>query len=89
MATLGSARRYYLSKRHSAHDSGDFALSDAWRGKQEAEAGDALPSDFPYLSRLQGRGYSTLQDLDGADADELTSQGFTSREAAEILAEAE
>jgi hypothetical protein len=88
MSTLLSVRRYYLAKRHAAAELGDTALETVWQGKQEAEAGTALADDFPYLSRLAAAGYTTREDLAGADADELEEQDFTSREAAAIVAAA-
>jgi hypothetical protein len=86
VSTLGSVRRYYLAKRHAALDNGDKALELVWEGKQLAEPGEALPTDFPYAARLIALGYVALEDLAGADAEELTDQGFTSRESTEILA---
>lgn len=86
MSTLGSPRRYYLAKRQGAAADEETALEAVWQGKQEAEPGTALATDFPYLTRLQAVGYSTEEDLSGADADELVDQGFTSREAAAIIA---
>lgn len=86
MSTLGSARRYYLAKRHAAAELCDTALELVWVGKQEAEPGTALPTDFPYRARLVALGYSTNEDLVGADECELTELGFTTREAAAILA---
>lgn len=85
MSTLGSARRYYLAKRHAAAERCDTALESVWRGKQEAEPGEALAADFPYHARLVAAGYETYEDLDGADSDELVEQGFSTREAAAIL----
>jgi hypothetical protein len=88
VSTLGSARRYYLAKRHAATALCDTALAMVWRGKQEAEPGDPLPDNFVYVERLETAGYTTYADLDGADSDELVEQGFTTREAAAILAAA-
>lgn len=88
MSYLLSPRRYYLAKRHAAADLGDTALEVVWQAKQEAEPGTALADDFPYLTRLQAAGYTTEEDLAGADADELQEQDFTSREAAAIVAAA-
>lgn len=85
MSTLGSARRYYLAKMHAAVANED-TIADVWQGKQEAEPGTALPADFPLLSRLQPLGYKAVEDLTGADSDELVEQGFSAREAAAILA---
>lgn len=88
MSALGSARRYYLAKRHAAAERCDTALAMVWRGKQEAEPGEALAEDFPYADRLETAGYTTDTDLDGADSAELVEQGFTTREAEAILAAA-
>lgn len=57
-----------------------------WRAKQEAEPGAPLPSDFPYAERLAAAGYTTQEDLDGADEEELRCLGFQVREAQRILA---
>ena len=86
MSTLGSPRRFYLAKRHAAAELGDVALELVWAGKQEAEPGTPLPTDFPYRPRLVAIGYLALEDLRGADECELTELGFSSREAAAILA---
>jgi hypothetical protein len=88
VSTIGSARRYYLAKRHVAAARYDTALANTWRAKQEAEPGEALPSDFPKLARLAAQGYETYEDLDGADSAELVERGFTTREAAQVLAAA-
>jgi hypothetical protein len=88
VSTLLSPRRYYLAKRHAAADAEDTALEAVWQAKQEAESGTALADDFPYLTRLIAAGYSTEEDLAGADATELEAQGFASREAAAIVAAA-
>ena len=88
MSTLLSPRRYYLAKRHAAADADDTALQAVWQAKQEAEAGTALAADFPYLTALAAAGYTTEEDLAGADATELEAQGFASREAAAIVAAA-
>ncbi len=71
MAELRSVRRYYLHKRFGAHAICDLALRDVWRAKQEAEPGTPLPADFPHKSSLEAAGYSTLEDIDGADQAEL------------------
>lgn len=85
MSTLGSPRRYYLAKRHVANEYGDKGLALVWQAKQEAEPGTALPSDFPHLTTLTGCGYTTKEDLTGADVQELTELGFATREANTIL----
>jgi hypothetical protein len=88
VSTLLSARRYYLAKRHAAAEAEDTALEAVWQGKQESESGAALASTFPYLDRLADAGYSTEEDLAGADATELEAQGFSARESAAIVAAA-
>lgn len=80
-----TARRFYLAKRHAAAEFYEKGLELVWRGKQEAEPGTALPLDFPYLTRLQADGYTTREDLDGADECELVERGFNTREAQAIL----
>jgi hypothetical protein len=78
-------RRYYLQKRAVAAlraDAGDAAF---WTAKQQAQPGTALAVDFPHLTRLASAGYSTIEDLDGADTDELRRAGLTLRQAREAL----
>lgn len=87
-AYFRSVRRYYLLKRLEALRSTDtFDLAQTWQAKQEAVAGSALPSDFPHLSSLQSVGYSTQEDLTGADADELVDNvGLNTAQASVVLA---
>lgn len=88
MSELKTPRRFYLRKRTYWRDSAVSILESAFRAKQEAQPGTALPSTFPYLSKLSvyTAGYTTVQDLDGADVDELTRAGLTIREARIVLA---
>jgi hypothetical protein len=86
VSTLGSARRFYLAKRHAAAELGDEGLELVWRGKQEAESATALPSDFPHLSTLTPLGYTAREDLAGADECELTDLGLTLSQATEVIA---
>jgi hypothetical protein len=86
VSTLGSVRRFYLAKRHAAAEIEDHALEAVWRGKQEAEAGTDLPASFPFLTELEALGYTTEEDLDGADACELTDLGLGAFEAEAVLA---
>lgn len=78
-------RRYYLHKRLEAAAGEDWPVAGVWRWKQERQPGVALPADFPFLVRLVEKGYSTREDLDGADERELLKLGFSTREAAAIL----
>jgi hypothetical protein len=86
VATIGSARRYYLHKRLEARLYLDDDADGVWKAKQEAEAGIPLPSTFAHRATLVGLGYSTSADLDGADAAELERAGLTTRQANEVIA---
>lgn len=81
-----SVRRYYLLKRlfcKRAEDDNERV----WQALQDEAAGDALPSTFPSREALVAAGYSTRQDLDGADEDELIEQvGLGRNEAKAVLA---
>lgn len=86
MAEVKRPRRYYLLKRiyETRAESG---LGNVWRAKQEGEAGVALPANFPLLAVLAAAGYETVEDLDGADADELDETcNLTARQSATVLA---
>lgn len=85
MATLNNLRRFYLHKRIEAGQR-DEEAAQIWQGKQEAIAGTALASDFPHLAALADCGYTTEEDLDGADSAELLRVGFTTKQAQQILA---
>lgn len=50
---------------------GDFETACVWRAKQEAQPGTPLPITFPFLLDLACGGYTTREDLDGADCFEL------------------
>jgi hypothetical protein len=77
----------YLLKRLTANQERNWALGTVWQSKQEAEPGVALPSTFPYLADLAVYGYTTEEDLDGADARELREYaGLTSRQADTVIA---
>lgn len=85
MSEVRNLRRYALFKRRAAEEVGDRAVRDVWKSKQEEMPGTALGADFPSRSRLVALGYSTTEDLDGADACELRELGFGAREITEIL----
>lgn len=86
MAEVKRPRRYYLLKR-VGESQAESGLANVWRAKQEAEAGVALPADFPLLAVLSAVGYETVEDLDGADADELDETcNLTARQSATVLA---
>lgn len=86
MSELRRPRRYYLAKRLAARRDGQKALELTWQGKQEAEAGTPLAGGFPARAALFGAGYTTTEDLDGADVDELRCAGLSTRDAEAALA---
>ena len=87
MSELRRPRRYYLLKARAADDRCEEASADMWRGKQQAQPGSALPATFPVLEKLSCAGYTTVEDIDGADECELVDAGLTRTEAEVVLAE--
>jgi hypothetical protein len=86
VAEVRRPRRYYLHKRLHAKL---YESSDAeaiWKAKQEAEPGTPLDSAFPFKSALEAIGYTTTEDLDGADEAELVRAGLNQREAKQVIA---
>jgi hypothetical protein len=81
-----SPRRYYLLKRQVADRRGEQALASTWRAKQEATPGTALAANYPARAALVAAGYSTVEDLAGADVAELRSAGLSTADAAAALA---
>lgn len=79
-------RRLYLLKRRAALARGDTHLAGVWRAKQETLAWPDLPAGFPARAALVAAGYTTVRDLDGAAADELTDLGLTPAQAAAVRA---
>lgn len=64
-------RRIYLKNRKLSSQGERFAESSVWQAHQEEQPGTPLPGDFPALTTLTVGGYTTVEDLDGADATEL------------------
>ena len=83
---IGTARRYYLGKRTEARMMASPGMDTVWKAKQEAEPGTALASTFPHLSALSAVGYTTTEDLTGADEDELVYAGLTRSQARDVIA---
>lgn len=84
---MPSIRHHYLRRRLNADAVGDLAERDVWRGKQEGQPGTPLASTFPFYTRLAAVGYTTKEDLDGADSDELMrSIGLNQRDADAVVA---
>jgi hypothetical protein len=91
-AGIKRPRRYYLHKRKMVpmlDPEGVGAVDAFWKYKQEAEPGLPLPAEFPYRERLAVAFYTTVEDIDGADTDELQKARFTRLEAQLIIVEAE
>lgn len=82
-----SVRRYYLLERLAARRREDFAMSSVFRAKQEAEAATPLPIDFPSRAPLVAAGYSTVEDINGADIEELLCAKLTTKQAETVLTE--
>jgi hypothetical protein len=83
-STVVSPRRFYLLKAQAADLDGGFAST--WWGKQEGEAGTALPDGFPSLAALTAAHYTTVQDLTGAGTTELVREaGLTTKQAEAVL----
>ncbi len=78
MGEVRRVRRFYLLKRFAAYRFGDRGLEAAWRGKQQeitiidGVPVHPLPTDFPSRAALVDAGYETAEDIDGADAKELS-----------------
>ena len=85
MSDHPTLRRFYLMKRTAATERTDYAIAAVWQGKQEAEAGSALPEAFPSYAALVAAGYTTKEDLEGADACELVSHACLSQQDAEAV----
>lgn len=79
-------RRYCLLKRRMATAVDDEATADVWRAKQAEIAGTALDASVPHQTELATAGYTAVEDLDGADADELVAAGLSYRQATAVLA---
>jgi hypothetical protein len=88
MSETRNLRRYALHKRRAAEEALSIAIRDVWAAKQEAEPGVILPSDFPSKAALSASYYTTYEDLDGADTNELVALGLTEKQAAAVLAAA-
>lgn len=85
MAEVRTYRRYCLLTSRAWMSRGEPGREEVWRGKQIGEPGTALPSSFPFRAKLVAAGYQATEDLDGADEEELLSQGLNKKEAAAVL----
>ena len=84
--SINTVRRFYLLKRRKARALGDKGMEGVWRQKQEAESGTALSATFPAADLLEAAGYTTEEDLDGADIDELVEAGIPYHDASAAIA---
>lgn len=67
-----SYRRYLLLKRATQKALGNSHMEGVWRAAQEAVLpATPLPTNFPYLSVISIAGYTTREDLNGADVHEV------------------
>lgn len=64
-------------------------LEMAWDGIRRGEPGTTLPQNLPARSELLAAGYLVVEEIDGADADELTGAGLSSQQAAAVIAAVE
>lgn len=85
MATVTSVRRHRLLKSFDFADRGEDGMAATWRAKQEATAGTELPASFPSRAVLVAARYSTLEDVTGADVDELLKRTPLKRRQAEAV----
>jgi hypothetical protein len=80
-----SVRRYYLLESLAADLRGEEAMADLFRQKQQSVPGTALADDFPSKSLLASAGYTTIEDVNGADAEELECAELTPKQAQAAL----
>ncbi len=83
-----SQRRYYLLKaQYNATTAEDYVFAQGFWAKQNALPGTPLPSTLPALTKLAAAHYTMIEDVRGADVDELVEQaGLTRSEAQAVLA---
>lgn len=68
---INTLRRFWLLSKIEASRRLEFAIAAVHLGKQQELPGTALPATFPYLSQLSAAGYTTKEDINGADQTEL------------------
>lgn len=57
-------------------------MAAVFASKQSEQPGVALPAEFPARAKLVLGGYTTIEDVDGADESELKKAGLNQAEAA-------
>ena len=83
--TVNSLRRHRLLKWKCA-EATDDPNAQNWQAKHLAVSGTSLPVDFPGLATLATAGYTTVEDVNGADLDELKVAGLDHTTANDALA---
>ncbi len=66
-------RRYHLLKSRALDAFEEQGLAAAFRNRQYRGCGVRLPDNFPELAKLALARYVTVEDLDGANADEIAA----------------
>lgn len=80
-----SPRRYYLLKWRGLEELDERELSLVFKAKQTEIAGTALPADFPGRAALIAAGYTAIEDVTGADEEELMGLGLEEQTAAQAV----
>jgi len=83
--TIARSRRFYLLKRLAAKAEGQLSLASFWQARQEEEPGWLLSSSFPSRLALEKTGYTTMEDVAGADQTELRRAGLSSLDADAVI----
>ncbi len=83
MQGVNNLRRYCLLMAYDARLRGEAGLEWALRGRQQETAGTALVTSWPSYAQLIAAGYTTREDLDGADSRELITLARLNRAQAE------
>ena len=86
MGDIVHPRRRYLSRELEARAEEDESDSSMWLGIRRAYPGTDFPVGFPAQAALTVARYEKLEDVIGADADELETQGLTAAEAKAVIA---
>ena len=76
-----SPRRYYLLKWRGLEDLDEHELALLFKAKQVEIVGTDLPLSFPGRDALIAAGYTAIEDVRGAESEELTELGLTEDDA--------
>jgi hypothetical protein len=78
-------RRMLLLELHSAKATLEYGLVGALRGRRAVLSGTPLADSFPQYAALHAADYLCVEDLDGADADELVAHGLPRTQAQAVM----